>query len=124
MMGRMSRAVALLGVALWLVWSGEAVAAARVALVVGNGDDAAEIGKLKNPTSDAQLMADTLTGLGFEVALVTDADQKAMKRAIRDFGQKLRETGPQGIGLFYCAGHGLIPYEGANKIGVFEIAYY
>src|SRR5262245_36989209 len=71
MMGRMSRVFALLGVARWLGWSGQALAAARVALVVGNGDYAAEIGKLKNPTSDAQLRADTLTGLGFEVALVT-----------------------------------------------------
>ena len=113
MMGRMSRVLALLGVALWLVLSGEALAAARVALVVGNGNYAAEIGKLKNPTSDAHLMADTLTGLGFEVALVTDADQKAMKRAIREFGQKLRETGPQGIGLFYYAGHG-VQVDGEN----------
>ena len=113
MMGRMSRALALLGVALWLVWSGEALAAARVALVVGNGAYAPEIGKLKNPTSDAQLMADTLKGLGFDVALVTDADQKAMKRAIRDFGQKLRETGPNGIGLFYYAGHG-VQVDGEN----------
>src|SRR5688572_2532456 len=116
-MGRMSRVFALLvaplGVALWLVWSGEASAAARVALVVGNGDYAAEIGKLKNPTSDAQMMADTLTGLGFEVALVTDADQKAMKRAIREFGQKLRATGPNGIGLFYYAGHG-VQVDGEN----------
>ena len=113
MMGRMSRVFALLGVALWLAWPGEASAAARVALVVGNGDYAAEIGKLKNPTSDAQMMADTLTGLGFEVALVTDADQKAMKRAIREFGQKLRETGPNGIGLFYYAGHG-VQVDGEN----------
>jgi uncharacterized caspase-like protein len=117
MMGRMSRVLALLvaplGVALWLVWSGEVLAAARVALVVGNGDYAAAIGKLKNPTSDAKMMADTLTGLGFDVALVTDADQKAMKRAIREFGQKLRETGPQGIGLFYYAGHG-VQVDGEN----------
>ena len=113
MMGRMSRVFALLSVALWLGWSGEAVAAARVALVVGNGDYAAEIGKLKNPTSDAQMVADTLTGLGFEVALVTDADQKAMKRAIREFGQKLRATGPNGIGLFYYAGHG-VQVDGEN----------
>ena len=70
MMGRMSRAIALLGVALWLGWSGEALAAARVALVVGNGEYAQEIGKLKNPTSDAQLMADTLKSLGFEPATV------------------------------------------------------
>ena len=96
------------------MWSGEAwPLAARVALVVGNGDYAAEIGKLKNPTSDAQMMADTLTGLGFEVALVTDADQKAMKRAIREFGQKLRATGPNGIGLFYYAGHG-VQVDGEN----------
>jgi uncharacterized protein YgiM (DUF1202 family) len=113
MMGRMSRVFALLGVALWLAWPGEASAAARVALVVGNGDYTAEIGKLKNPTSDAQMMADTLTGLGFEVSLVTDADQKAMKRAIREFGQKLRETGPNGIGLFYYAGHG-VQVDGEN----------
>ena len=38
MMGRMSRVFALLGVALWLGWSGEALAAARVALVIGNSD--------------------------------------------------------------------------------------
>ena len=113
MMGRMSRVFALLSVALWLGWSGEAVAAARVALVVGNGDYAADIGKLKNPASDAQMMADTLTGLGFEVSLVTDADQKAMKRAIREFGQKLRATGPNGIGLFYYAGHG-VQVDGEN----------
>jgi len=113
MMGRMSRVFALLSVALWLGWSGEALAAARVALVVGNGDYAADIGKLKNPASDAQMMADTLTGLGFEVSLVTDADQKAMKRAIREFGQKLRATGPNGIGLFYYAGHG-VQVDGEN----------
>jgi uncharacterized protein YgiM (DUF1202 family) len=47
------------------------------------------------------------------VSLVTDADQKAMKRAIREFGQKLRETGPQGIGVFYYAGHG-VQVDGEN----------
>jgi uncharacterized caspase-like protein len=109
----MSRIFALLGVALWLALPGEALAAARVALVVGNGDYAAEIGRLKNPTSDATLMAKTLTDLGFEVSLVTDADQKAMKRAIREFGQKLRGTGPNGIGLFYYAGHG-VQVDGEN----------
>ena len=69
MMGRMSRCSRC-----WASrsgWRGRArPAAARVALVIGNGDYAAEIGKLKNPASDAQLMADALSGLGFEVALV------------------------------------------------------
>jgi uncharacterized caspase-like protein len=112
--------VAMLGVALWPAlsafgFSGEAFAAARVALVVGNGDYGPEIGRLKNPGNDARLMAETLEGLGFEVALVTDADQKAMKRAIREFGQKLRETGPNGIGLFYYAGHG-VQVDGENYL--------
>ena len=62
MMGRMSRVFAMLGVALWLALSGAGLsggawAAARVALVVGNGEYAPEIGKLKNPAGDAQLMA-------------------------------------------------------------------
>src|SRR5262245_32338780 len=117
MMGWVSRVVALLGVALWLSLSGGlsngAFAAARVALVVGNGEYGAEIGKLKNPANDAQLMAATLKDLGFDVALVLDADQKAMKKAIRDFGEKLRGTGADGIGLFFYAGHG-VQVDGEN----------
>lgn len=120
MFGRVGRVVAVLGIALWLplVWlamPGQASAAARVALVVGNGDYGPEIGRLKNPANDARLMAETLEGLDFEVTLVTDADQKAMKRAIREFGQKLRETGADGIGLFFYAGHG-VQVEGENYL--------
>jgi uncharacterized caspase-like protein len=112
---RVGRTIAMVGVALWLALLGQAWASARVALVLGNGDYGPEIGKLKNPASDAKLVADTLKGLGFDVALVTDADQKAMKRAIREFGQKLRETGPEGIGLFYYAGHG-VQVDGENYL--------
>jgi uncharacterized caspase-like protein len=92
-----------------------ALADARVALVIGNGDYGAEIGKLKNPANDAALMADTLRSLGFDVALVENADQKDMKRAIREFGQKLRGTGSNGIGLFYYAGHG-VQIDGENYL--------
>ncbi|WP_162917675.1 caspase family protein [Dongia deserti] len=109
------RVIAILGVAAWLIVSGEAWAATRVALVVGNGEYGPEVGRLKNPGNDAQLMADTLTDLGFEVTLVRDADQKALKRAIREFGQKLRETGAHGIGLFYYAGHG-VQVDGENYL--------
>jgi uncharacterized caspase-like protein len=91
------------------------LADARVALVVGNGDYEGDLGKLKNPTNDAALMADTLKGLGFDVVLVENADQKEMKRAIREFGQKLRGTGGNGIGLFYYAGHG-VQVDGENYL--------
>ncbi len=92
-----------------------ALADARVALVIGNGDYGGDLGKLKNPTNDAALMADTLKGLGFDVTLVEDADQKEMKRAIREFGQKLRGTGGNGIGLFFYAGHG-VQVDGENYL--------
>ena len=81
---------------------------ARVALVVGNGGyDRANISRLANPVNDARLMARTLEGVDFEVSLVTDAGQDAMKRAIKAFGKRLRAAGRDAVGLFYYAGHGV-----------------
>ena len=85
----------------------------RVALVIGNSEYGEAIGKLKNPVNDAKLMAETLKGLGFSVNLVLDADQKAMKRAVKSFGAKLREAGSDATGFFYYAGHG-VQVEGTN----------
>jgi uncharacterized caspase-like protein len=79
----------------------------RVALVMGNGNYGPEIGALRNPANDAKLMARTLKQLGFEVMLAIDADQKTMKRHIRDFGAALTAAGPDAVGLFYYAGHGI-----------------
>lgn len=87
----------------------------RVALVIGNSDYGSAIGKLKNPANDARLMAETLKGLGFKVDLVLDADQKAMKRAVKGFGAKLREAGKDATGLFYYAGHG-VQVDGTNYL--------
>lgn len=114
MSGRLGKFLIALGLILLLA-PAAAQADARVALVIGNGDYGAEIGKLKNPTNDAALMADTLKRLGFDVALVENADQKDMKRAIREFGQKLRNAGSDGIGLFYYAGHG-VQIDGENYL--------
>ena len=58
-------------VMMWLAGPGQAVAEARVALIIGNGDYA-HVGPLPNPGADAQLMADTLGGLGFQVTLLRD----------------------------------------------------
>lgn len=78
----------------------------RIALVIGNADYGA-MGKLKNPVNDSQLMASTLRDLGFRVIELVDADQQAMKRGVRDFGRWLRRAGPDGVALFYYAGHGV-----------------
>jgi uncharacterized caspase-like protein len=87
----------------------------RVALVIGNGNYDNEIGRLRNPTNDANLIARSLGQLGFKVILKTDIDQNEMKRAIRDFGEALRNAGPEATGLFYYAGHG-VQVDGTNYL--------
>lgn len=99
-------AVLGLGFAL-LVGLPGALAEPRVALVIGNADYGNEIGRLANPANDAALMKKSLTQAGFDVIEITDADQKAMKRAISEFGKRLTAAGPEVTALFYYSGHGL-----------------
>ena len=77
----------------------------RVALVIGNS--AYAVAPLTNPANDARLMAATLRNLGFEVMERIDADQKTMKYAIIEFGERLDQAGSDAVGLFFYAGHGL-----------------
>lgn len=83
----------------------------RTALVIGNSGYADA--PLKNPVNDAGDMAAALKELGFEVLSHTNLNQNSMKRAIRDFGTKLRTKG--GVGLFYYAGHG-VQVRGVNYL--------
>lgn len=79
----------------------------RIALVIGNADYGAEIGKLDNPINDVELVGDSLRKVGFDVTIVEDADQNDMKRAIADFGKRLVSAGKDTTALFYYAGHGI-----------------
>lgn len=74
----------------------------KVALVIGNGNYASSI--LANPENDARSIATVLQQLGFSVYKYENLDQKQMKRAIDDFGLKLKGND---IGLFFYAGHGI-----------------
>src|ERR1041384_6544153 len=67
----------------------------RIALVVGNSRY--ESSPLANPANDAQLITTTLQSLGFEVQLLKDADQRAMKRGIQAFGASLEAAGPASL---------------------------
>ncbi len=75
----------------------------RLALVVGNARYA--VAPLANAANDAEDMARTLSGLGFDVMLQTDADKRSMLAALDEFHARLRQTGA--VGLFYYAGHGV-----------------
>jgi uncharacterized caspase-like protein len=85
----------------------------RVALVIGNS--AYPSGPLRNPANDAELMADTLRKVGFDVIERRNADQLTMKRAIQEFGKRLEDAGPKAVGLFYYAGHG-VQLSGRNYL--------
>ncbi len=76
-----------------------------VALVIGNS--AYRASPLRNPANDARLIAETLRELGFQVTERTDVSQRGMRRLIRDFGEALDDAGPESVGLFYYAGHGV-----------------
>ncbi|MGH6923987.1 MAG: caspase family protein [Propylenella sp.] len=75
----------------------------RTALVIGNG--AYTYGTLANAVNDASDTAAALREVGFEVTLITDADQRAMDEAVGAFADALRSRG--GVGLFYFSGHGV-----------------
>ena len=89
----------------------EALAAGRVALVVGNGAYAG-IGTLPNPGNDASDMATALGRLGFDVTTVRDADRGAMTEALRVF---TRESAGADVSLVFYAGHGL-EMDGVNYL--------
>ena len=82
----------------------------RVALVIGNGGYAT--GPLKNPVNDALDIARALRELGFDVIDKEDIAQNDMKRAIREFGAKTRNSD---VALFYYAGHA-IQVNGENYL--------
>jgi hypothetical protein len=87
----------------------------RLALVIGNSKYGASLGDLANPANDAATMTRALGTVGFQVEMLVDADQKAIKRAIARFGEQLRAAGPGSTGLFFYAGHG-IQSRGTNYL--------
>jgi formylglycine-generating enzyme required for sulfatase activity len=100
----MWRALRILLAACVLALAGHAaIAAKRVALVIGNGayTNAPE---LANPRNDAKDVAAALKALGFEVILGLDLDKRAMDRKILEFADAL--SGAE-AGVFHYSGHGL-----------------
>jgi uncharacterized caspase-like protein len=85
-------------------WPHEAVAEARVALVIGNSAYENEA-RLPNPTRDATAIAELFKKAGFEVVQArNDLGNLEFKRALRDFFDVAYEAD---IALVYYAGHAI-----------------
>jgi len=74
----------------------------RLALVIGNGNYLGS--SLANPENDAREMKNILLQYGFDVLEHENLNQSQMKKAMDEFGDKLKNYN---VGLFFYAGHGI-----------------
>jgi hypothetical protein len=82
----------------------------RIALLIGNGAYINSI--LANPENDAREFKNALIRFGFDVVEYENLNQIQMKKAIDEFGVRLKNYD---VGLFYYAGHG-IQSKGINYL--------
>ncbi|MFT6775237.1 MAG: putative caspase-like protein, partial [Paracoccaceae bacterium] len=84
-----------------------------LALVIGNCGY--QTAPPPNARNDAKLVSAALADVGFDVATVIDADQRALKGVIHDFAQRLKNESQDAAPAFYYAGHG-IQINGCNYL--------
>lgn len=98
---------------IWLLLSvaaaGEALAAGKVALVIGNGAYRT-MPALRNPANDATLIASRLSELGFDVVRIIDGDRQDFWDGLTDFGRRAQNAD---VALVFYAGHG-VQVNGSN----------
>ncbi|MDX2232975.1 MAG: caspase family protein [Hyphomonadaceae bacterium] len=114
-MGWMHRILFVVALALAGLPSTSAQAPARHALVIGNAAYVTPGWRLANPVNDATLIATRLRALGFQVTPVMNATKAQMEAAMNAFTARLRAGGPNAVGVFYYAGHG-VEHDGANLL--------
>ena len=84
----------------------------RVALIMGNSAYE-NVGRLANPSNDAEAMAATLKAAGFDVVdLKRDLKVVEMRRVLRDLSAVARDAD---VAIIYYAGHG-IEIDGTNYV--------
>jgi uncharacterized caspase-like protein len=88
-----------------------AAAQDRQALVIGNARYQ-HVEPLRNPLNDAELIAASLSKVGFKVTLLLDATLEQMVQATTEFGRGLKRGD---IAFAYFAGHG-VQYGGENYL--------
>ncbi len=78
----------------------------RVALVIANAAYPPQLGALSNTHLDGDIIARALSGIGFDVTLVRDANVSDFREQLLSFIKKLRQPGPRPVAFFYFSGHG------------------
>ena len=81
-----------------------ALAAGKVALLIGNARYSAPATVLKNPPNDVAALKATLAAAGFDVTVAKNLSRAAMSEALAAFEEKA--AGAE-VGLVYYSGHGI-----------------
>jgi len=90
-----------LAAAVAVAFASTALAEKRVAPIVANG--AYKGAPLENPTVDANLVAASLTNIGFVVKVIKNVDLDEFDRGVTEFAW---EANGADVALFYFAGQG------------------
>ncbi|MCB9970398.1 MAG: caspase family protein [Hyphomonas sp.] len=90
----------------WVCFALPALAQERFALVIGNAEYPAGVGRLEHTHEDADRIADALEEVGFHVTLLKDQDRTGMQAAVLKYQGELLDH-PGAIGFFYYSGHGV-----------------
>jgi hypothetical protein len=96
---------------LLIVTAASAMAANRLALVIGN-DAYQNVDRLQKAVNDARAVAASLRRIGFTVALGENVARRDFVRSIAEFESRIR---PGDVVFFFYAGHG-VEIEGANYL--------
>lgn len=95
----------------------------RIALIIANSAYETSGWSLANPENDAITMETALKQVGFEVHIVLNAGEDEMEDAFKAHGDRLAAAGPEAIGFFFYAGHG-VQSEGLNYLIPIDIEAY
>ena len=96
--------IAACAAAFILAVTAAASAQSHVALVIGNGTYQAAPAAA-TAAVDAEIVAETLRGAGYDVTELHDLHKADIGQAMRGFLDKAAAAGPEGAAIFYYAGH-------------------
>jgi uncharacterized caspase-like protein len=99
--------VALALICSTLAGAASAQAEKRIALLIGNQDYDASVGRLKNPRNYIGIVGQALAAQGFElIPPIKDARRSTILGGIRELVRRLNGAGSGAIGFVYYSGHG------------------
>lgn len=86
-----------------------ATAKQRLALLIGNQDYSPEVGRLKNPANDVDLIFSALRKIGFKrtnIRVLKNATRQQILEAVDAYSVALKQAGNDATGFMYYSGHG------------------